>query len=344
MGWVGNLFSRVHNWSFDASAGIDILASRMDQEDDNFAAGITECINKGGLNSPTADLDMASLRHINVGGATSRECYAKAAEVQDGLYNWGGTSTGTVNAHVLTGVGGVVGFQASYPTGGFVYWISGQGPNTGPTSLAVNSGGAKQIYHNGAVLSGGEIEVNQLVECIYDGVRWQLVNAGAGGGSGFLPFSCRVQLTSDQGSIGRLAPTLVVWDVAQWDDAGFFPVGNSADLVIPETGRYLIEGNLTPPGGLSVPDNYVIFANFIVNANPLSGSDSLFSHTTGDEAIPSAVKGAVQPLMEIELTAGDIVQCQFTWDYPTTYGTLNWILDGNAGIGEGCWMVIRRTG
>ena len=75
--WDGSgNFSRVHDWTDDRDAGTKILASRMDEEDDNFAAGIGAALTKNNESKPTADfrpnadaaydLGSASLRWVDV--------------------------------------------------------------------------------------------------------------------------------------------------------------------------------------------------------------------------------------------------------------------------------------
>ena len=65
MPWSGANFTRVHDWGADAGSAIDIEASRMDAEDDNFQAGIEACLNKAGLNSMTGDLNLGGNDIIN---------------------------------------------------------------------------------------------------------------------------------------------------------------------------------------------------------------------------------------------------------------------------------------
>ena len=70
MPWVGGNFTRVHDWGADAGAAIDIEASRMDAEDNNFRAGIEACLNKAGQNAMTGDLDLGG---NNIANALSLE-------------------------------------------------------------------------------------------------------------------------------------------------------------------------------------------------------------------------------------------------------------------------------
>jgi hypothetical protein len=49
--------------------------------------------------------------------------------------------------------------------------------NTGASTLAINGGSAKAITKNGTTaLAGGEINLNQIVQVIYDGTQWQLIS------------------------------------------------------------------------------------------------------------------------------------------------------------------------
>jgi len=59
-------FNRVRNWVSDALANIKIVASRHDSEDDNFAAGLSQCITKDGQTQPTADIPMNGKKLINL--------------------------------------------------------------------------------------------------------------------------------------------------------------------------------------------------------------------------------------------------------------------------------------
>ena len=84
MGWSGGIFTRVHDWTEDEAGGYDILASRFDEEDDNFESGINACLTKDGTNTPTANLPMGSRKHTGVATATAYDQYATAGQVQNG--------------------------------------------------------------------------------------------------------------------------------------------------------------------------------------------------------------------------------------------------------------------
>lgn len=73
MSWDGSgTFSRVHNWQNDDAANIDILASRMDAEDDNFAAGIDACLTQNNESKPTATFSPNVTRSYDLGATSLR--------------------------------------------------------------------------------------------------------------------------------------------------------------------------------------------------------------------------------------------------------------------------------
>lgn len=81
MGWDGNgNYTRVHNFSADASAGIKILAARMDAEIDDVASAFTRVWTRDGQNVPTTDLPMGGRKFVNVGAPTSVNNFMRARE------------------------------------------------------------------------------------------------------------------------------------------------------------------------------------------------------------------------------------------------------------------------
>lgn len=56
--WNGSgTFERIYDWTDDQAAGINPSASRFDEEDDSFAAGINNALAKDGQNAATGDID-----------------------------------------------------------------------------------------------------------------------------------------------------------------------------------------------------------------------------------------------------------------------------------------------
>ena len=69
-------FLRVMNWVNDAAANIKIRADRHDQEDNNFASGMSNTITKDGQTQPTANLPMGGKRHTNAQNPVDPQDYA----------------------------------------------------------------------------------------------------------------------------------------------------------------------------------------------------------------------------------------------------------------------------
>lgn len=68
-GWSGGVFTRARNWATDKLNTVNPQASLFDQEDDNFATGLNNCVTKDGLNKPTATMDWNSQRLTALGDA-----------------------------------------------------------------------------------------------------------------------------------------------------------------------------------------------------------------------------------------------------------------------------------
>ena len=64
-------FYRLHNWEQDRIDDIDIVSDHHDEEDDNFAQGLNECVLRNGLVPMEANLNLGGFRINNVGKATS---------------------------------------------------------------------------------------------------------------------------------------------------------------------------------------------------------------------------------------------------------------------------------
>lgn len=171
MAWNGaGLFQRLYNWVTDRDNSINILASKMDDEMDGFATGITNCIAKDGQNSPTANLNMGAFRHTTVGNGVDRDNYLAVGQFQDnyGVY---AADSGSSNTYVITPTPAIT----SYATGQ-VFIVKIANANTGTSTLNVSSLGQKNITtQGGSALVSGSLEANGIYEFVYDGTNFQLI-------------------------------------------------------------------------------------------------------------------------------------------------------------------------
>jgi hypothetical protein len=99
----------------------------------------------------------------------AREVMAAVARYRsdtDGVNSSTGTNTITLAASRT---------MTAYAQGDLFTFKAG-GTNTGATTLNVDSLGAKNVYYQGAALTGGEITNGQIVTVVYDGTQFQLIN------------------------------------------------------------------------------------------------------------------------------------------------------------------------
>lgn len=71
MAWNGSgSFVRLFSWVTDALAGTKIRADKMDQEFDNFADGLENCLTRDGQNAATDDIDLNGHTALNLRAPT----------------------------------------------------------------------------------------------------------------------------------------------------------------------------------------------------------------------------------------------------------------------------------
>jgi hypothetical protein len=172
----GGIFTRIHSWVADRTAGIKIRADRMDAEFDNFASGLGQCVTRSGASSPTANLPMATFRHTNVGAGQSRTEYATVGQIQDNVNDALTVTGGTGNAIVATLTPALTGYAA-----GQMFSFTAAASNTGPVTIAINGLAAAPITKNGATaLAAGDIVVGRAYVIRHDGVGFQVIGLSEG--------------------------------------------------------------------------------------------------------------------------------------------------------------------
>jgi len=169
------VFVRVHDWTSDADAAINIRADRMDEEHDGFATGLTTALTKDGQTTPTANLPMGTYRHTGVGEPTARTQYATVAGLQDGKWNWvdGGGTADAITATYSPALTALVDGQFCF--------VRATAANTTTTpTFAPNGLTARTIVKaGGQALAVGDIRADghELI-LRYDltNTRWELLN------------------------------------------------------------------------------------------------------------------------------------------------------------------------
>lgn len=182
-------FRRLHDWTVDATAGIAIDPARWDEEEDDFAAGLSQCLTKDGQSVAYANIPMADVSgtgHVftNVGLATASNQYARASQEQDGTFTWLGTATGSRNGLAFASPIPI----AAYTTGMAVQFAASM-TNTTAATINIAGLGAKSLkyidYFNigsGIVpIATGRLQPGNVYNAIYDGTDFQLTRKGTTG-------------------------------------------------------------------------------------------------------------------------------------------------------------------
>jgi len=183
MVWSGGTFTRIDGttgFQDDEAAGTGIESGIMDTAFNDLAtAGINETINKGGQNSPTANLPMGGFKHTGVANATASDQYISYGQLLD--VSKAVTSTGTEPAYEVT----LTPTPSAYFTGMTFDFLCHalMSADSGGT-LNVNSLGAKDIYIEFSSSGGttrrrpakGELCSGQAYRVTYNGTEFILHN------------------------------------------------------------------------------------------------------------------------------------------------------------------------
>jgi hypothetical protein len=137
----------------------------------DIGTALTGSIAKDGQTTPTANLPMGGFAHTNVADATVRAQYATAGQAQDSAFTFLISPSGT-NAITATASLGM----SAYVTGQRFFFLA-PSTNTGACTLNINAIGVKSITKQGATaLLAGEIISGSVVQIVYDGTQFQLLN------------------------------------------------------------------------------------------------------------------------------------------------------------------------
>jgi hypothetical protein len=209
MPWSGGSYTKGNNatggWTGDASLGIGIEAGRHDTQDNDFATGINQCLNKDGSNAATGPLNAGGFKVTNIANATNATDAMAYGQIRNGtpLY------MDTVNNRI--------GIGTTTPTSALT--------TIGNTLLAPNtSNTAADIYHEVRMTGTGDGSPNSIRigadGTILNGVAY--IDTRNIGASAATPLSFRISGTErvridSQGKVG----------IGLTNPSSFFHVKNS---------------------------------------------------------------------------------------------------------------------
>jgi hypothetical protein len=167
MGWNGSgTHTRVHNFSADASAGIQAQAVRFDAEFDDISTALENCQTLTGETTPTANSPMGGFKHTGVAAATSTDNYLRADQHSQ--------QVGIFVRDVNTGVTGTMSASASpFPTSltegqRVTVKVSANGSAAAPRALIVNGLSANIIDNLGSAIVASKMLKDGYFDLVYD--------------------------------------------------------------------------------------------------------------------------------------------------------------------------------
>jgi len=198
MTWSGGTYKKgnftTNGWTGDASLGIGIEAGRHDTQDDDFAAGINQCLNKDGSNAATGNLNAGAFRVTNIGAGTARTDAAQVGQVQDGTSSYLGTTGGTATAFTVTATPTITALVT-----GAQYSFKANAANGVAATLKIDGTTATTMQRQGTALVGNEFKANDFVSVVYDGTNFQITNVATA--------PLYVDRTNNRVGIGTTTPT-----------------------------------------------------------------------------------------------------------------------------------------
>lgn len=173
MTWDGaGNFGRVHNFSADASAGIQAQATRFDAEFDGIATGLENCVTRSGENAATANLPMGGFRHTGTGAAQAQTDYARMSDVieQTGIYMKGEGSSNAGGIVELSVSAAIWSTSATPNDGAHIIVKTDEAATQDPTPAIKINAGTAYIFTDagGRELSRNYFTSATLVNAVYD--------------------------------------------------------------------------------------------------------------------------------------------------------------------------------
>lgn len=174
MPFSGGIFSKIYAWATEQlSPPIEI--SKLDDQESDFATGLSNCILRDGTGVPTAATPWNSQRITGLGAGTARTDAARVDQVQDSSQLALGAVAGTD-----TITGSLTPAITAYTAARAVIFEPAA-TNTGAVTININGLGARAIVKgNGVALAAGDLVTGVPVLIIDDGTRFVLINPQTG--------------------------------------------------------------------------------------------------------------------------------------------------------------------
>ncbi len=97
------MFSRLHNWEDDRINDIDIVTDHMDEEDDNFADGLSQCLLRNGKSKMEGDFNAGNFKITNVADGVLADDAVNLSQLEESTTSSATTIKELMNAMIKVG-------------------------------------------------------------------------------------------------------------------------------------------------------------------------------------------------------------------------------------------------
>jgi hypothetical protein len=184
MGYDGTgVYTRTHNFSADASAGIKILAARVDAEFNDFASAMNLALLADGRNAATGNLPMGGFRHVGVGAPASATNYMRSKDFIENVPVYMVDAEASADRISVSSLFYTTASAATAPRDGSHVLIKAGSDKSSAVAIRLNTGdgsphSAAVVLANGSALYSGAIRSGGIYEFIWSSsdTAWQLFN------------------------------------------------------------------------------------------------------------------------------------------------------------------------
>jgi hypothetical protein len=253
MAWSGGTFRKgnysTNGWTGDASLGIGIEAGRHDTQDDDFANGINQCLNKDGTNAATGNLNIGSNKITNLANGTVVADAINLGQAQAGIDTQGTALSTTQTRFSADAVGPYITLRKS------------RGATVGTNTIAQNSDQTGALIFAGA--NGTGYDPTSAIIGSVDGVP---------GASSDMPGALRFYTTPDGSA--TLAERMIINKDGDVALGGTTPAGGGV--------RLYVKKDVSGYGGILVDNQdqrLSVTSNFVSGVNQFGSIQAVVAST-----------------------------------------------------------------
>lgn len=184
MGYQNGVYTRNHNFSADASAGIKILAARQDTEWDDVASALTNVVwTRDGNTTPTTDIPMGGFKFAGVGAPASALNMVRAKDVIENVPIYMVDLEASADRISVSAAFFTTASAATAPRDGTGILIKVGSDKSSAVAIRLNTGdgsphSAAVVLTNGSAIYSGAMRSGGIYEFVWSSsdTAWQIMN------------------------------------------------------------------------------------------------------------------------------------------------------------------------